>query len=499
MHVRRFVQPRRASALLVVAAMALSVVVAGPGAGGSTGDHDRQPARGVVGAPGVGDPLFPNFGNGGYQVEHYDLALRYAPARNRLAGHARIHAVAEADLRRFNLDLVGMRVRQVEVDGVRARWRRTAHELIITPRRVLDDDERFTVDVRYAGTPKTFVTPDGDIDVLGGVIPTDDGALFIGQPESAAAWYPVNDHPIDRATYTFRITVPERVQAFANGLPGPRRVRNGWATRTWRTSEPMVSYLSTVAIGKWHVRRYGIGDLPAIDAVDPDLSKAPAVRRSLAQQGRILRFLEQRFGAYPFETVGAIIDDEHELWYALETQTRPVYPEEFFIQGGVQGGTSVIVHELAHQWFGNLVAIEEWDDIWLNEGFAVYAEWLWAAERGWAPSPQAIFESAWRERPPRAPFWKVRVGDPTVEQLFHPAVYDRGAMTVHALRNRVGHRDFDRIVRRWIGEHANGNGDTAEFIALAEDVSGKHLDGLFRRWLYTPERPPRSAVVRRAR
>ena len=500
MHAMRSGHPTRSVFAGFVAVMlAIGLTLAVPAAGGQpaeNGRHDRS--RGTIGAPGVGDPYFPNHGNGGYQVEHYDLAVRYDPDTDRLRGHARITAAADVDLRRFNLDLVGLRVRQVEVDGERARWRRTAHELVVTPRHVLDVGREFTVDVRYRGKPEVFVSPEGDIDILAGVIPTDDGALFVGQPEAAAAWYPVNDHPIDRATYTFRITVPKRVRTVANGLPGPRRIRKGWATQTWRADEPMASYLATIAIGKWKVRRYELDGLPAIDAVDADLRKVRAVRRSLADQGRILRFLEARFGEYPFETVGAIVDDEPDLWYALETQNRPVYPKEFFTFGGYRSGTSVIVHELAHQWFGDLVAIEGWDDIWLNEGFATYAEWLWAAERGWGPRPQEASEAMWRSYPAKHRFWTVKIGDPGAERLFDPAVYERGAMTVQALRNQVGERVFYRILREWIDQQAYGNGDTAEFIQLAEQVSGRDLGDLFRRWLYTPKRPPRSAVVSQA-
>jgi len=483
-------QARRRAIIATIAALVASLVLTVPAAG-THGDRGTPP-RSVAGAPGVGDPYYPNYGNGGYQVEHYDLRVRYNPGTDLLRGHATIHARAKKNLRRFNLDLVGLTVQSVKVDGRRAGWRRTDHELIIRPRRKVRSHHGFTVTVRYRGVPETFTIPGFGIE--SGFMATDDGAIVAGQPEVAAFWYPVNDHPIDRATYTFRVTVPDGVGVVANGLPRGEHSRRGWTTHVWKASNPMVSYLATINIGDWDERRYDIDGLPTIDAVDPDLAAVPAVDASLANQGEILRFLEDSFTTYPFETVGAIVDDYENLFFALETQTRPVYSRYFFENGGVEGGNSVIVHELAHQWFGDLVAVQEWNDIWLNEGFATYAEWMWAADQGLADSTQAIFEATYASYPADDVFWTSQIGDPGVERLFD-AVYDRGAMTLQALRNEIGDRAFLRVVRRWIRSQAYGNGDTAEFIALAERVSHQDLDAFFDLWLFTPERPPASAVT----
>jgi aminopeptidase N len=206
---------------------------------------------------------------------------------------------------------------------------------------------------------------------------------------------------------------------------------------------------------------------------------------SLRRQPEIIRFLSETFGDYPFTAAGGIVDDA-EIFFALENQTRPIYSKYFF--GDPVEGDIVVVHELAHQWYGDSVAVERWQDIWLNEGFATYAEWLWSEEDG-RESAQELFDSWYGDIPPKDPFWKLRIGDPGPDALFDFAVYLRGAMTLHQVRLAVGDAAFFTILRRWADEFAGGNVTTALFVRLAEDVSGEDLTPLFRRWLFTSGKP----------
>jgi aminopeptidase N len=175
--------------------------------------------------------------------------------------------------------------------------------------------------------------------------------------------------------------------------------------------------------------------------------------------------------------------------FALENQTRPVYSPVFWEFGG---GDDVVVHEIAHQWYGDHVAVEQWDDIWLNEGFASYAEWMWHEHEG-IETAQEVFDFFYEATPPDDPFWELEIGDPGPDQLFDEPVYVRGAMTLHALRTEVGDRAFFRILRTWAA--GDGNGSTAEFVALAERVSGSQLDDLFEAWLFTGSRPDVAATA----
>ena len=481
--------------LLTVAAAALLLTAPAADAKG----HPSKQC--VAGAPGVGDKDYPTYGNGGYDVRHYDLDVGYDPATDRLEGDASIRATATQTLCSFNLDLVGLEVRRIEVDGRRASWTRSGQELTVTPRRPLKKGHRFEVEIRYDGVPVEFVLP--GFDIRTGFMATEDGANVIGQPEVAAAWYPVNDHPIDKASYSFDVTVPDGYEVVANGFLRDRDQRGGSTTWEWEAREPMASYLATIDIGFWDVHRWRTDSgIPVYDAVDPAITGGlrQEIDSSLARQGEILDLLTDSFGRYPFSTVGAIVDNQDDLFFALETQTRPVYSKLFWLdsQGNPINGDFVVVHELAHQWFGDDVAIARWQDIWLNEGFATYAEWLWEEYEG-RGTPQEIFEASYDAIPADDPFWDVVIGDPGVDLLFDNAVYVRGAMTLQALRNEVGDDAFWEIIRGWAATKSGGNATTEEFIAYAEEVSGQQLDALFETWLYTGEKPAPSAVSAQAR
>ena len=675
---------------VIAVSLAVSLALApGVGLADSGGAHGRREFQ--PGAAGAGDPYFPLDGNGGYDVGHYTLDVKYDPATDNLSGLAEITATATQNLSSFNLDFEGMTVRSIKVDGRSAEWSRDGGELTVVPRRGLRSGRTFTTVVRYDGIPETIFDPQ-----LGpsGFFHTDDGAMVAGQPDVAATWFPVNDHPIDKASYTFKITVPTGLEAIANGVLEKTRERHGWTTWTWNAREPMASYLATMAIGEFDVTAYRSNGIKFWDAIDPDLfvgvtprtgdqfalsqvadrtykrltrtitvpaggaelsfwinrdtelewdfafveahtvgqddwttlpdlnghttqdtgfscpfwlslhpflghyesdngdgtcsptgatgswwaatgasvdyeqwavdlsayagsdvevsisyASDDSVQRnglfvddvvvstglgttsfendsdpmdgwtvpgapadsapngndwivgtaadgpptlgdvaagSFSRESEILDFLAGNFGRYPFTAAGGIVDDLEGLFFALETQTRPVYSKDFF--GTSQSGDSVVVHELAHQWYGDSLAVESWQHIWLNEGFATYAEWLWSEHEGLG-TVQDIFDFFTSVIPPDDPFWAVTIGDPGPENLFNFAVYARGAMTLQELRLAVGDDDFFTILQQWASSKAGGNVTTDEFIALAENISGQQLDDLFQTWLFTPEKP----------
>ncbi|HEU5225412.1 MAG TPA: M1 family metallopeptidase, partial [Actinomycetota bacterium] len=476
----------RSQRLLSVLLDAASTLAFAPAAGTAPAAPATCGPDASAGTLGVGDPYYPRFGNGGYDVQHYDLAIRYGPRTNHLRGAATITALTTQNLSCFSLDLVGLTVDAITVNGDRATWSRTHHELMITPAAPLASGADLSVLVTYDGFPKGFVTP--SLGAVSGFIRTADGVIVAGEPEAATAWFPVNDHPSDRASYTFRITVPNGYDVVANGVPESMQRQGGWTTHVWQAHDPMASYLATFDVGEWTMRfRTTSSGLPVIDAIDPDV--LPRVRASVRREPEILDFLESRFGPYPFESVGGIFPDTGRLGFALETQTRPVYARVFFPHG-----ESVIVHELAHQWFGDLVAVDRWQHIWLNEGFATYAEWLWSGHEGHG-TPRRTFEAIWKAIGGDSSFWRVVIGDPGVDNLFDRAVYIRGAMTLQALRNRIGDDAFWTTLHLWTEQHAFATGTTDGFITLAEQVSGQDLSDLFDVWLFTPGRPPASAVT----
>jgi aminopeptidase N len=463
-------RPRRpllAAALLTAVTMLAAVPAAGTAA--------AAPARPSPGAPGIGDPYFPLAGNGGYDVRSYVLDLRYDPATRRLDGTAAILATATQALSRFDLDLRDLAVSSVTVNGRRAAWTRSGQELVITPDRALGQHRPFLTVVRYGGVPGPVTDPDGSIE---GWVPTDDGAFVVNEPQGSPAWFPANDHPTDKATFTVRMTVPAGITAVGNGRLLAQTTRHGRTTFVWHEDNPMATYLSTITLGRFQVHRDRVQGLPVYVALDPrEAAEAKPVTDRIPE---IVRWGTSLFGPYPFDVVGAIVDRAPEVGYALESQTKPNFDEA--------PSLSTMVHEIAHQWYGNSVTLSRWKDIWLNEGFATYAEWLWSEHTG-DRSAQEIFDAEYA-RPATSAFWQQPAGDPGgPENLFNSPSYDRGAMTLHVLRVRIGDRAFFRLLRAWAQRYRYDNVSTPDLVALAERISGQDLDRLFAVWLYRPGKP----------
>ena len=692
----------------LVAAVALLCVGLSPGLALASGPY--RP-----GASGIGDRYYPKDGNGGYDVRSYSLSVSYDPATDRLVGKATIRAKATQNLSRFDLDFVGLQVRSLKVDGETARYRRSGQELIITPKHRIKDGTNFTVVARYDGVPPTL-----DEFGLSGFIHTDDGAIVIGEPHVASSWFPANDHPRDKARFEFRITVPDGLQAVANGRLLGQTTSHGKTTWHWKADEPMATYLAFMTIGHYDMRSYTADGIQYWDAVDSALTAdlappitpvagaqflysqvgdlaykrrtrtltippggspltfqvnrdtepgwdhlfvesrtpagndwttlpdanghtsddpgacpgfldanpfmehyltqvldpgdpadpnddfvrcdpggstgdwnaasgmsegwetwsialanataapiqreisityesdesvqgrgvviddlvvssgpgstsfendgnvmdgwvAPAARpdsppdnpntwtasdfvagipglgvgalKSFDRKPEIIGWEAGLFGAYPWTASGGVVDNV-EVGFALENQTRPTYSPFFF---GPDGNDFVVVHELSHQWYGDDLSVDLWRHVWLNEGFATYAEWMWSEHEGF-DTPQQIFDS-FALIPKDDPFWDLAIGNPGVPQLFDFPVYGRGAMTLQALRNRIGDTTFFALLKEWVRRQAGGTVSTNEFKRLAERMSGQDLDDLFDEWLSAgkpaglPEPPPEPGPI----
>ncbi|HEX2191894.1 MAG TPA: M1 family metallopeptidase [Acidimicrobiales bacterium] len=456
-------------AWVVVAALVVSAGLGGPG------PATAQSTSFSPGSSGGGDPYFPLQGNGGYDVRHYDVVFSYDPATKRMAGTTHVTAVATQNLSRLNLDFTGLVVRAVRVNRGAATFIHQGQELTVTPSTGLVSGQTFVVSVVYDGDPSHVVDPDNSIE---GWIDTDDGAYVAGAPQGAMTWFPGNHDLRDKATHTIRVTVPDGTTAVANGDLTSTTSAGGQTTFVWTSSEPMVDYLATATIGRFNVTRTTTSTGPNYIAIDPTTSTGPT--NSVHRTPEIVSSLSALFGPYPFSVTGGIVDNASFVGYALETQTKPLYPIPPFLD--------LVVHELAHQWYGDSLTPASWRDVWLNEGFATYAEWLWI-ERAGGATAQARFDQEYASRPSGDAFWQVLPGDPGPPALFHPAVYDRGAMTLQALRRTVGNRAFFYILRTWADENRYGTVTTPQFVDLAERLSGRQLDDLFQRWLYTPGKP----------
>jgi aminopeptidase N len=443
-----------------------------------------------AGAPGIGDPYFPSAGNGGYDTTKYEIVLSIDPRSNALRGSTRVDAEALQDLDSFNLDFLGLEVESVLVDGLPAEFEREGQELTILCAEQLRAGERFAVQVSYSGTPVSL-EDSGSFSV--GWQHAGDTIYTLDEPQGAATWFPVNDHPSDKAAYEFRLTVPRPYVAAANGVLVGTEAGETDQTFVWTMEEPMASYLATVAVGE-----YELEASMAPNGVAIRNYFAPAVAeeagKAFARTGAILAFYADLFGPYPFDAYGVVVPDV-DTRAAMENQTLSLFGRDVVAKrlSDPIVGDIYVSHELAHQWFGNSLTIARWEDIWLNEGFATYASWLWLEhDRGREALDQQVRQSLGMllsddQSPP---------GDPGPDDLFGLSVYRRGALTLHALRQTVGDEIFFRILREWSTRYRYGNVWTEDFIALAEDEAQElvevDLAGFFETWLYSeglPEMP----------
>ena len=469
-----------AGASLSIATVVAAAVIAAPDgstspsvAGTATTTTSSSGPVGRQGATGVGDPYFPDAGNGGYDVDHYVLDLTWDPTRQHLDGVTTISAVATQALASFSLDLIGLDVRAVEVDDRPARWvRGTDHELVVTPARALARDVTFTTVVRYGGTPAAIPGPAP----LEPGFMTDGREVYVAsEPNGAATFFPGNDHPADKATYEIRVTVPDALDVAANGLLR-ETISDRAGTETWvfDAPDPMATYLVQVVVGNLRFEELtGPGGLSIRNAYDADLGEG--VGAAFGRQGEMIDFFDDLFGPYPFNTYGVVVVDE-DLGFALETQTLSLFGSDVLAE-------PIVAHELAHQWFGDHVSLASWRDIWLNEGFATYAQWLWAEHRGAGTVDEIALASV------RTPGLDVPPADPGAEQLFRTTVYVRGALTLHVLRHELGDDAFFTLLRTWVERYGGASATSADFEALAGEVGRRDLSGLFDAWLRAPRLP----------
>ena len=425
------------------------------------------------GATGLDDPLFPGLGNGGYDVSRYTVTLDIDVDANEISGRTQIEADATQDLSSFNLDFRGLTVTQVAVDGLPADHSRTGYELTIEPGAPIPVGTTFNATVSYEGQPSTSSVPGTSL--LVGWINYATGIIAYGEPWGASHWLPVNEHPSDKALYTFIITVPEPYEAASNGELTSTTDHGETVTYVWESVHEMASYLAFLAVAQFDdVASESPGGITVVDSVEASIDES--ARSSLDSVPLIIDFFNELFGPYPFESTGSVVIDE--AIPPLETQPRPVYgirALEFF-------GDRLIAHELAHQWFGNLLTPASWQDLWLNEGFATYAEWLWLDHKSGGGGFEEFWEMVWRPAygPPANP-------DPGA--LFSGSVYARGAMALHALRGEIGDEAFFKTLREYVSRHAGGNVTTEDLVAVAEEIAGRDLDGLFGSWLFSETTP----------
>jgi aminopeptidase N len=443
------------------------------------------PPSGVFGGDSIGDPHAPELGNSGYDVQHYHLTLTVDPAAAQLTGTVSISATSTLDrLGRISLDLVGYRVDAVRSAGSAVPFYRSPHKLYVELPQPASRNAAFSLEVDYHGDiearPSRWRRPEVRLGL--NITQTLEGpqAVARDQPDGARHWFPCNDHPLDKATYGIAVSVPRPLVAVSNGVLVDRREDAAWITYRWAMDAPMATYLVGLAIGPYQrVEAAPTGPVPIAHYLLPsDVDKGA---QALASAPEMMRFLSDCLGPYPFATYGYV---EVTSDIGLETQTMVTLGRSILQDAKLE---EYMIHEHAHQWFGNSVTPASWGDIWLNEGFATYFEYLWLSrdtdsigcalrepDTAWLESARNLVVKTAEQAP------LVR---PQPDKLLGINSYYKGAWVVHMLRSEIGDEAFFALLRRYLARYAGRNAISAEFQAVAKEVTGRDLEPFFRQWL----------------
>ncbi|WP_334171783.1 M1 family metallopeptidase [Sinomonas sp.] len=434
------------------------------------------------------DPYTPGHGTDAYRVRHYDLDLDVKLSSNRLEGRARILAEARGDVDAVVLSLAGLKAAKVHVNGAKAaKATQRGDQLIVKLRAAIPAGRAFELDVRYEGTPRPVRGVWGEI----GWEELEDGVLVAGQPTGAPTWFPCNDHPTQKASFRVSATVDAGYRAVSNGLLVGQRRKSSRETWVYEQREPMAPYLATLLIGRY--RGIELGECPTeggrpvrVGAAVPPGLLAEA-QAGLKDQVRMLELFTELFGPYAFRDYTVVVTED-ELEIPLESQTLSIVgPNHIKPTWEAQ---RLLAHELAHQWFGNSVTVVRWQDIWLHEGFACYAEWLWS-ERAGLRSASERATAAWRYLKDEPQ--DLEIGRPGPHLMFDDRVYKRGALALHAVRCAVGDGLFFASLRTFGSDYRHGNASTPDLVAVLDRVCGKvpgfDAARVLDRWLYCRELP----------
>ena len=472
--------------LMLVALLAIPLGTALARRASST---DREPGLGTgsAGGPSVGDPYFPDAGSSGYDVIKYDIAIDWDAKSETMRSTTKITGRASQPLSSFYLDLA-LQTDKVKVNGRNASFEmRDFQDVRIVPGAPIAAGSTFEVVVDYSGAP-------GQIS-RGKVRPWFSSGqewTVAGEPESAAWWFPSNDHPTDVALMDISIRVPADLQALSIGRleSADTGTEPDFDTWHWKSRQPVATYLAFLSIGKYQIEQGTVDGRPYVYAASMQLS-AEDRKRVLAQlqrSGPVIRILEQMFGPYPFTEIGGVVPIHRLQFGGLETQTRPVYNAASLLNADY--APVLITHELAHMWFGDNVTLREWNDIFDNEAYASWAQWGLGERTGRRPANAAL-NAAYNRTKDEGRFWQVTMIDPGPDQLF-TTVYVRGPMALQALRNVIGDDAFFSLARDW--SQRPGSRSLEEWMAAAQSHTTVDLKPFFDAWIFATVAPARTAA-----
>ncbi|MEU7879190.1 M1 family metallopeptidase [Microbispora bryophytorum] len=489
------------TALATTGALALALsacgAVARAGDTAATGRSDVRTGASAAaagtprpGAHSAGDPLFTYLGNGGYDVVAYDVRYDYRAGTTKMNSSVRITATAKQALSSFSLDSKVDRVDSVSVQGERAAFKASGEKLVITPRRALREGASFRVDVSYrvdrSDDTRSPSYPPG-AHYLQAWVEKDDGFAVMGQPDRAHMFFPGNDHPSDKARFTFRVTTPKNLQAVASGTLRSRRTTGGRTTYTYTTRDPIPTDVAQVAVGRFtKVTARGPHGLPIRSYVATDSYKAakPRVDDIPGQVAWVEKEIGRR---YPFETYGVLGVQGGYDGVALESATLSTFSAEGLASPAADIAPTMI-HELVHQYFGDAVSVRNWNDMWISEGHADYYQLLYSVDKGYRKLDDVLkqrYQFEFDKRLESGPPARLKTAQDVLT-----GGNNGGLLMLAGLRHQVGDSVFKKIEQTFYDRYLGRSATTKDYIDVANRVSGRDLTAYIEGWLYGAKVPP---------
>lgn len=431
--------------------------------------------------PQLPDPATPGRGNAALDVTHYHLHLRLEPERRYVTARAILTATLLAPVQRVELDFHNLlEVVATRIDGDEVSWSQGRHKLSLD---LPEDHEnkQLTAEVEYRGLLPQSPSQGEPVGLI------HDGTTLVAylEPDGAHHFFPCNDHPSDKATYDLEVEVPDGnlVAALGELVEQGAAEHPGYQRFHWRTRIPTATYLVALGAGPY-VRLERV-----VKAAGPDMRAVPIIdyceardqerlAKSLSPVAEMLPWFEQQFGPYPFEKYGHVVTRN---WVGgMEDQSLTVLGRA----DARLGDPGLLAHELAHQWFGDWVSPKQWGDVWLNEGWATYAEWLWFQEHDAESAARTL--ATWRRSTIRLAMRSHphTLARPDPEALFDPdLVYNKGGMVLVVLDGLLGRERMLRGARAYLAEFGGANANSADFERVMSKAAGVDLKPFFDRWV----------------
>lgn len=373
-----------------------------------------------------------------------------------------------------------MTVAGVTIDGAAVPFTHADDELRIPLPTAPRPQQRSRVVVRYSGSPSLGLH-------IGRNKHGDRTFFSDNWPNRARHWLPTIDHPYDKATNEFIVTAPSHYQVVSNGLQVESTDLSGARRRThWRNSVPIAPWLYVLGVARFAVQQVDRFDGKAIETWVYTQDRDAGFFDFAVPTKSVLAFYTDYVGPFAYERLANI--QSNSVSGGMEAASAILYHESSVTGTRSERWRNVVIHEIAHQWFGNAVTERDWDDVWLSEGFATYFTLLYIEHaygreeflRGLASSQRTVEQFAAKN----PGYTIVHRNLSRMEDVTSSHTYQKGSWVLHMLRGVVGDDAFKRGVRAYYSTHFNGNATTADFRRAMEEASGRDLDAFFEQWLY---------------